>query len=216
MTATTTLILGGGFGGISAANSLRRLLPSEHGVVVIDKFSHFHVGAGNTWIMLGKRTREQISQSRTALLAPGVRFVEASILGLDLSTRSVSMEKETLHWDYLVIALGADLDLAKVPGLAEAAHTFSLRTRSRPRSCPERRAKPSTARGTVTSRPGGGTRRQGRRLLLRAAPPRDGEAVGRRGAVPRQAGLGWTSPPPDPLTAADPTTACSERANARG
>lgn len=124
MTATTTLILGGGFGGISAANSLRRLLPSEHGVVVVDKFSHFHVGAGNTWIMLGKRTYEQISQSRAALLAPGVRLVEASILGLDLSNRSVSMEKESLHWDYLVIALGADLDLAKVPGLAEAAHTF--------------------------------------------------------------------------------------------
>ena len=124
MTATTTLILGGGFGGISAANSLRRLLPSEHGVVVVDKFPRFHVGAGNTWIMLGKRSYEQISQSRTALLVPGVRFVEASILGLDLSNRSVSIEKETLHWDYLVIALGADLDLARVPGLAEAAHTF--------------------------------------------------------------------------------------------
>ena len=124
MTATTTLILGGGFGGISAANSLRRLLPSEHDVVVVDKSARFHVGAGNTWIMLGKRSYEQISQSRTALLLPGVRFVEAGILGLDLPNRSVSLEKETLHWDHLVIALGADLDLGKVPGLAEAAHTF--------------------------------------------------------------------------------------------
>src|SRR5437773_3323536 len=124
MPATTTLILGGGFGGISAANSLRRLLPPEHGVIVVDKFSRFHVGAGNTWIMLGKRSYEQISQSRTALLLPGVRFVEAGILGLDLSNRSVSLETDTLHWDYLVIALGADLDLATVPGLAEAAHTF--------------------------------------------------------------------------------------------
>ena len=79
MTATTTLILGGGFGGISAANTLRRLLPSEHGVVVVDKSSRFHVGAGNTWIMLGKRSYEQISQSRTALLVPGVQFVEAGV-----------------------------------------------------------------------------------------------------------------------------------------
>jgi sulfide:quinone oxidoreductase len=124
MTATTTLILGGGFGGISAANSLRRLLPSEHGVVVVDKSSHFHVGAGKTWIMLGDRTYEQISRPRAALLAPGVRFVEAGVLGLDLSNRTVSMENNTLHWDHLVIALGADLDLTKVPGLAEAAHTF--------------------------------------------------------------------------------------------
>jgi len=124
MAATTTLVLGGGFGGISAANSLRRLLPSEHGVVVIDKSSHFHVGAGKTWIMLGERTYDQISEPRAALLAPGVRFVEARVLGLDLSNRTVSMENNTLHWDHLVIALGADLDLTKVPGLAEAAHTF--------------------------------------------------------------------------------------------
>jgi sulfide:quinone oxidoreductase len=96
----------------------------EHGVVVIDKSSHFHVGAGKTWIMLGERTYEQISEPRAALLAPGVRFVEARVLGLDLSNRTVSMENNTLQWDHLVIALGADLDLTKVPGLAEAAHTF--------------------------------------------------------------------------------------------
>jgi sulfide:quinone oxidoreductase len=124
MTATTTLVLGGGFGGISAANSLRRLLPSDHGVVVIDKSSHFHVGAGKTWIMLGQRTYDQISGPRVALLATGVVFVEARVLGLDLSNRTVSVENNLLHWDYLVIALGANLDLTLVPGLAEAAHTF--------------------------------------------------------------------------------------------
>ena len=70
MSATTTLILGGGFGGISAANSLRRLLPPEHEIIVIDKSTHFHVGAGKTWIMLGERTYEQISQALSALLVP--------------------------------------------------------------------------------------------------------------------------------------------------
>ena len=55
MSATTTVILGGGFGGISAANSLRRLLTAEHEIVVIDESSRFHVGAGKTWIMLGER-----------------------------------------------------------------------------------------------------------------------------------------------------------------
>ncbi len=124
MSATTTLILGGGFGGISAANSLRRLLPQEHEIIVIDKSTHFHVGAGKTWIMLGERTYEQISQALSALLVPGVRFHQANVLGLNLSNRSVSTEKDELHWDYLVIALGADLNPASVPGLAEAADTF--------------------------------------------------------------------------------------------
>ena len=124
MTATTTLILGGGFGGIAAANTLRGLLPNEHEILVIDQSPSFHVGAGKTWVMLGERTYEQISRSRTELLEPGVRFVQASVLGLDLAKRTVATDKETLGWNHLVIAFGADLNLASVPGLAEAAHTF--------------------------------------------------------------------------------------------
>lgn len=124
MRATTTLILGGGFGGIAAANTLRPLLPAEHAIVVVDESPRFHVGAGKTWIMLGDRTPEQVSQSRIALLAPGVRFVEASVRSIALADRTVLADSETLRWDFLVIALGADLNLAAVPGLAEAAHTF--------------------------------------------------------------------------------------------
>ena len=116
MSATTTVILGGGFGGISAANSLRRLLTAEHEIVVIDETSRFHVGAGKTWIMLGERTYEQVSQSRLALLAPGVRFVEAKVQNIGLSDRTVSLGSESLKWDFLVIALGADLNPASVPG----------------------------------------------------------------------------------------------------
>ena len=124
MSATTTVILGGGFGGIAAANSLRRLLALEHEIVVIDESPRFHVGAGKTWIMLGERTYDHVSQARTALLVPGVRFVEARVQNIALSDRRVSAGAESLRWDFLVIALGADLNLAAVPGLAEAAHTF--------------------------------------------------------------------------------------------
>jgi len=124
LSATTTLILGGGFGGISAANSLRRLLTAEHEIVVIDETPRFHVGAGKTWIMLGERTYEQVSQSRLALLAPGVRFIEAKVQNIGLSDRTASLGSESLKWDFLVIALGADLNPASVPGLAEPAHTF--------------------------------------------------------------------------------------------
>ena len=124
MSAATTVILGGGFGGIAAANSLRRLLTTEHEIVVIDESPRFHVGAGKTWIMLGERTYDQVSQSRMALFAPGVRFVEAKVQNIALSDRTVSSGTESVKWDFLVIALGADLNLAAVPGLAEAAHTF--------------------------------------------------------------------------------------------
>ena len=124
MGATTTVILGGGFGGIAAANTLRGLLPAEHAIVIVDESPRFHVGAGKTWIMLGERTYEQISQSRQALLAPGIRLIEAKVQSISLADRTVSAGTERLKWDYLVVALGADFNMAAVPGLAEAAHTF--------------------------------------------------------------------------------------------
>lgn len=124
MGATTTVILGGGFGGLAAANALRALVAAEHEIVVVDQSSHFHVGAGKTWIMLGERTFEQISQPRAALLAPGVEIIESSVSGIDLANRTVATGSRPLQWDHLVIALGADLNAEKVPGLAEAANTF--------------------------------------------------------------------------------------------
>ncbi len=72
MSATSTLILGGGFGGLAAANTLRRLLAEEHEITVIDRSPRFHVGAGKTWMMLGERTYEEISRSRRELLDSSV------------------------------------------------------------------------------------------------------------------------------------------------
>jgi sulfide:quinone oxidoreductase len=73
MARSTTVVLGAGPGGISAANTLRSLLPGEHEIVVVDKSPHYHVGAGQTWIVLGKRTAREISAQRQNLLAPGPR-----------------------------------------------------------------------------------------------------------------------------------------------
>jgi sulfide:quinone oxidoreductase len=124
MSTQTTVILGGGFGGIAAANALRRLAPADHNIVVVDRTPRFHVGAGKTWIMLGERTFEQISQAREALLVSGVRLVQAEVTAIDLASRRVATSGGTIGWDYLVVALGADLNEAAVPGLADAGHAF--------------------------------------------------------------------------------------------
>lgn len=130
MSRETTVILGGGFGGIAAANTLRGLLDAAGAanetreIVVVDESPRFHVGAGKTWIMLGERTHEEISRPRAALLAQGVRLVEARVEAIDLVRGDVAFSGGALAWGHLVVALGASLDMTKVPGLAEAAHTF--------------------------------------------------------------------------------------------
>jgi sulfide:quinone oxidoreductase len=115
--------LGGGFGGIATANALRRLLPGQHAVTVIDQSARFHVGAGKPWIMLGERTAAEISAPRDVLLEPGVGFLREEILQLDLPGRRVTTTAGSWPWDFLVIALGSNLRQEAVQGLAQA-HTF--------------------------------------------------------------------------------------------
>ena len=120
---THTVILGGGFGGLAAANALRSLLPASHTITVIDQSPRFHVGAGKPWVMLGERTVAEISAPREILLAPGIEFLQSEIRELDLAGKSVLTAAGPRPWDFLVIALGATLRQEAVPGLA-AAHTF--------------------------------------------------------------------------------------------
>lgn len=123
MNATTTLILGGGFGGIVTANTLRQLLPAEHKIILIDKNSTFHIGATKTWIMLGERTPEQVTRNLSALSSRGIEFVQAEVQKIDPAKREVVTSNKTLRGDFLVLALGADMNLSKISGL-EAAETF--------------------------------------------------------------------------------------------
>lgn len=91
--AARVLILGGGFGGIAAANTLRRLLPAEHAITLVDQSPRFHIGACNSWIMLGERTYQEVSRERTALLEPGVEFLQSEVRELDLPGRRVVTAK---------------------------------------------------------------------------------------------------------------------------
>ena len=80
--------------------------------------------------MLGERTYDQVSQSRAALLAPGVRFVEEEIQNIALSDRTVFAGRESPTWDFLVIALGADLNLPQCRGW-QKPHILFIRSRAR-------------------------------------------------------------------------------------
>ncbi|MBI4429358.1 MAG: NAD(P)/FAD-dependent oxidoreductase [Ignavibacteriales bacterium] len=124
MKGTTTLILGGGFGGLAAAYTLRSLIPSDHRITMIDKSYSFHVGAAKTWVMLGDKTLEEVTRKRRQLTPQGVEFVEAKVEAINLALGEVQTTKGMLKGDFIIIGLGADVNMSAVPGLQEAAHTF--------------------------------------------------------------------------------------------
>jgi len=118
------VILGSGIGGLVAANELRRRLAPEHHITVIEKNGLHAFAPSFLWLMTGDRDPRQITRSVRSLLRPNVEFVEAQALHIDLSAQRVETARTALSFDYLVIALGAELAPETIPGLAESAHTF--------------------------------------------------------------------------------------------
>lgn len=114
------LILGGGFGGLSAANEIRNSLPSsEVKITIVDKKNWFMVGFAKLWIIRGKRTFENSTGSLFELAKKEIDFLNEEILQIDLENKNIKTTTKNLSYDYLIIAMGAVLAPQKIPGLVE-------------------------------------------------------------------------------------------------
>ena len=114
------LILGGGFGGLSAANEIRDSLSSSQvKITIIDKKDWFMVGFAKLWIMNGSRTFEESIGSLNELEKKGINFINEEILQIDLPNKNVKTTTKNLSFDFLIIAMGAVLAPEKIPGLIE-------------------------------------------------------------------------------------------------
>jgi sulfide:quinone oxidoreductase len=120
----TVVILGGGIGGIVAANDLRRKLPAEHRIVLVERNAEHAFAPSFLWLMTGDRKPEDIRRPLAKLLQQGVEFVHGSVQGLDLARQQIATTAGDIGYDYLIVALGAELAPEAVPGLKEGAETF--------------------------------------------------------------------------------------------
>jgi sulfide:quinone oxidoreductase len=105
-----TLVLGGGFGGITVATELRRRLGNDHEVVLVDRSEAFSMGLRKLWEMVGDGTVAEGSRSR--------RLLERHGIGVRLEEVQV-IDPTDFDADFLVLALGAEARPDLVPGLEE-------------------------------------------------------------------------------------------------
>ncbi len=117
-------VLGGGVGGLIAANTLRRLLPREHRVILVEKDRRHAFAPSFLWLMVGLRSKSQVVRDLRELTVPGIELVQAEVLKLDPASRRVETTGLSIDCDYLVVALGAEYAAESVPGLDHTAHTF--------------------------------------------------------------------------------------------
>lgn len=120
----TILVLGGGIGGVVVATRLRKKLPPEHRVVLVEKNSSYVFQPSFLWLMTGLRTPEKISRPLSRLDKLGIERIRGEITHIDPQQKTVRVDDRELQGDYLVLALGVEYAPESIPGLAEAGHTF--------------------------------------------------------------------------------------------
>ncbi len=124
MSDKTAIVLGGGVGGVVAASHLRRLLPQEDRIVVIERSGRHVFWPSLLWLMTGTRKVQDVQRDIAALKQPGIDVLKREVTRIDPGTCTVYMGDESLQGDALVVALGAQLAPDRIPGLSEGGHNF--------------------------------------------------------------------------------------------
>src|SRR6516164_10659659 len=129
MSRNKVLVLGGNFGGLTAALAVSRELHGDVDIRVVSASDRFVFNPSLIWLPFGKRRPADI----TFPLAPtfeshGIDFVHAEATALDLDGRKVTTTGGTYDYDYLVIATGYRNNFDVVPGLGPGGNAYTITT----------------------------------------------------------------------------------------
>jgi sulfide:quinone oxidoreductase len=124
------VILGGSFGGLTAAFELKRLLGNKADVNLICNDDKFVFIPSLPWLAMGWRNAEDITLSLKPILErKGITFIHEEAKGVDADSSKVITSAKEVSYDYLVIATGPYLAFEEVPGLGpEKGHTECIFT----------------------------------------------------------------------------------------
>lgn len=117
-TAARIVVVGGGWGGISAARNLKTLLPSAD-VTLVEPKAAFMSCPMSIHYIVGNRSAESLMQDFSALTKIGVRHVQDTAETIDRAGRVVITSTERLPYDFLVLSPGIDYMEDAIPGFAE-------------------------------------------------------------------------------------------------
>jgi sulfide:quinone oxidoreductase len=127
MNNNSVLILGGGSGGLATAGRLKELLGDKVRITVIDKQTSFVMGFSLLRVMTGEKTEQEVKISKENISQKGIKFINSEVKEIDVEKKVVRTgQGEDLVYDYLVIALGAELAPEKVSGFESALHMYTL------------------------------------------------------------------------------------------
>lgn len=120
----TVLVLGGGVGGLVAASTLRKRLPSDDRVILVDRERQHLFQSSLLWLAVGQRRPQAIQRPLARLSRKGIDVVTGEISEIDPGHCRLRVDGSEVAGDAMIISLGADLAPEAVPGLADAGHNL--------------------------------------------------------------------------------------------
>jgi sulfide:quinone oxidoreductase len=118
------VILGAGFAGLELATRLSETVADDVEVTLLDRNDSFYFGFSKLEVMLGRQSADAIKLSYGEIDKPSVTFKQETVVDIDPTARIVTTDAGTHEADHLVVAMGADYDMAATPGLEEGGHEY--------------------------------------------------------------------------------------------
>ncbi len=114
------MVIGGGFGGTTAARFLRRADPHID-VVLLEPNATFIACPFSNEVITGERDIDAQRFTYQRVAADGVRVVQAAATAIDPTRRSVTFGDNQLTYDRLILSPGIDIAWGALPGYDETA-----------------------------------------------------------------------------------------------
>ncbi|HLO49640.1 MAG TPA: FAD-dependent oxidoreductase [Kamptonema sp.] len=122
------VVIGAGIGGLPTAYELRHLLQSSDRVTLISDTPKFTFIPSLPLVALGLTDISQIQiDVKKAVTRRGIEWIMGRVTKIDPVNKRLKIGETTIHYDYAIIATGAELALDAVPGLGpERGNTQSV------------------------------------------------------------------------------------------
>jgi sulfide dehydrogenase [flavocytochrome c] flavoprotein chain len=120
------VVVGGGFGGATAARYLR-LWGGNVDVTLVERSAQFVSCPISNLVIGGHKQMADITHGYAALAATGVKVIQGDVVAIDPAARKLRLADGTeLAYDRLIVSPGVDFMLDQVGGLAAAFDNGSL------------------------------------------------------------------------------------------
>jgi sulfide:quinone oxidoreductase len=118
------VIVGGGFAGLESAFLLRKKLRDRARITLVSDKPNFLFKPNTIYIPFGGKLDPLLIPLTQPTGKRDIELLTGSVTGVDPDARRIDLDGRSLDYDFLVLATGAGMALAEIPGLQTYAETI--------------------------------------------------------------------------------------------